>query len=54
MESEVEGEKRKINCPKQIVKTVFGGNMTLRVASVVQEAVVVLCDTRRHDKSQVK
>jgi len=42
-------EKRKRNCPKQIVKRVFGGNMTLRETAAVQEPVVVLCGTRRHD-----
>ena len=41
--------QKKKNGLKQIVKREFGGNMTLRETSAVQEPVVVLCGTRRHD-----
>ena len=47
MESEVEVKRK--NGPKQIVKRVFGGNITLRETSAIQEPVLVLCGTRRHD-----
>jgi hypothetical protein len=41
-------QKKRENGLKQIVKREFGGNMALCETSVVQEPVVVLCDTRRH------
>jgi hypothetical protein len=47
MESEVEAKKK--NDLKQIVKREFGGNMTLRETSAVQEPVVVLYGTGRHE-----
>jgi hypothetical protein len=50
MESEVEAKKK--NGLKQIVKRELCGNMTLRETSAVQEPVVVLCITRRHDSQK--
>ena len=49
-DSEVEAKKK--NGLKQIVKREFGGNMTLRETSAVQEPVVVLCGTRRRDSQK--